>query len=362
MAQDTFACPECQATLRYSPNLKAGDQVQCPKCRTQFPVPDRAAPPADPASPPTQEYTDSPGSPRPRFSEPPGEEISPTRRPAGYGGRPSGEPDEDYPPRPLTGDYSIDINRWFSFAGKHYSALLGPAIGFLFVAGIVSMIPYAAVVGAAQVMAFQMAPHEPEAAGLVSQLLTQLALLFLMPLVFFPLWSGITAVCLAQLKGRPWTFGDFFSGFHRYGALAGVGLASQLLGLAISLPQLAILFIAVQSENLQLAVMAPVFTLIGLVVVIVCQVRLFLFAPALIFDRNLGAMDAMKANWELTRGHFWGLFGVSLLLGLINLGGVLACLIGALFAVPYTMLILNAGYLLISDPRGPADYPPQYDA
>ncbi len=69
----------------------------------------------------------------------------------------------------------------------------------------------------------------------------------------------------------------------------------------------------------------------------------------------------MKANWELTRGHFWGLFGVSLLLGLIILGGVLACLIGALFALPYTMLILNAGYLLITGARVPEDVVVRYD-
>ncbi len=96
-------------------------------------------------------------------------------------------------------------------------------------------------------------------------------------------------------------------------------------------------------------------------VLIFFQVRLFLFAPAIIFDRDLGAMDAMKANWELTRGHFWGLFGVTLLLGLIYLGGFLACLVGALFAVPYIMLILNAGYLLITGARGPDDFIARYN-
>ena len=82
------------------------------------------------------------------------------------------------------------------------------------------------------------------------------------------------------------------------------------------------------------------------------NVRLFLFAPAIVFDRrHLGAIDAIKANWQLTRGHFWGLFGVSLLLGLMNVGGAMACYVGLLFTVPYTLLILTAGYLLISRPR-----------
>ena len=360
MAADMFACPECGARLRYSPNLKPGDQVRCPKCRAQFPVPDPSTTAADPAPRPTEEYTDAPGKARPRAPQAADEDISPTRRPAGYGGRADDEPDEDYP-RPLGGAYSIDINRWFSVAGKHYTAILGPAIGFIFVAGIASIIPYAIVAGGSEFVGIQVAPDDPGVRLVVSQVLTQLALLVLASLVFFPLWSGMTAVCLAQLKGKQWAFGDFFSGFQHFGALAGVGLASQLLGLLVSLPQLAVTFIALQSQNLQLLAAAPMIALIGLVVVIFVQVRLFLFAPAIIFDRNLGAMDAMKANWELTRGHFWGLFGVSLLLGLIILGGVLACLIGTLFAVPYTVLILTSGYLLITGARGPEDVSVRYD-
>ena len=323
MAAETFACPECQASLRYSPNLKPGDEVQCPKCRTQFPVPDPATLPAGA----TEEYTDKPGASRPRFSTPPDEDISTSRRPLGYG-RGSGEADEDYPPRPLSGDYSIDINRWFAAAGQHYGAFLGPAIGFVFVAGIITMIPYMLVAGIGQFATLKMAQDDPLGAMMVNQVINQLSQLIIMPLLFFPVWSGMTAVCLAQLQGRRWAFGDFFSGFQHYGALAGVGFASQLMGLAVTLPQLALTFIALQNQEPKLLIVAPMFTLVGLVAVIFLQIRLFLFAPAIIFDRNLGAMDAMKANWELTRGHFWGLFGVSILLGLIVLGGLLACLIG----------------------------------
>ncbi len=289
MAADMFACPECGARLRYSPNLKPGDQVRCPKCRAQFPVPDPSTTAADPAPRPTEEYTDAPGKARPRAPQAADEDISPTRRPAGYGGRADDEPDEDYPARPLTGGYSIDINRWFSVAGKHYTAILGPAIGFILMAGVVSIIPYLAVFGVAEFIALQ--TSDPAAAALVSQTIMLFAELILTPLVFFPLWNGMTAVCLAQLKGRPWAFGDFFSGFQHFGALAGVGLASQLLGLLVSLPQLAVTFIALQSQNLQLLAAAPMVTLIGLVVVIFLQVRLFL-------SRRRSSSTAISARWK----------------------------------------------------------------
>jgi uncharacterized protein YbaR (Trm112 family) len=361
MAAEMFACPECQASLRYSPNLRPGDEVQCPKCRAQFPVPDPAMLPPDPATRPTEEYTDTPGSPRPRFSQPADDEISPTRRPAGYGAARNDYPDEDYDDRPFTGAYSIDINSWFVFAGKHYSAILGPAIGFIFVAAIISIIPILVVAGGAQFVGFQVAQHDPGMMFLITQVLAQLGQLFIMSVVVFPLGSGFTAVCLAQLKGRPWTFGDFFSGFQHFGALAGVGLASQLLGLVVTLPQMIITFFAMQNQDFQLLPVGVGCTLVGLLFAVYFQVRIFLFAPTIIFDRNLGAMDAMKANWELTRGHFWGLFGVGLILFLIYLGGALACGIGVLFALPYIILILNAGYLLITGARGPDEFAARYN-
>jgi hypothetical protein len=347
MSSETFACPECKSSLRYSANLKPGDEVRCPKCQAQFRVPESALSPPDAAPRSTEEYTDKPGARRPRFSEPAADEISSTRRPARYGAAREDFPEEDDPDRPFTGAYSIDINRWFGVAGKHYSAILGSTIGFFFVAGIIAGIPELIVLVGPQFLGQQVAPNEPVLQLVVSQVLMQLGMLVVVPLLVFPLTSGTSAVCLAQLKGRPWTFSDFFAGFQRFGALAGVGFAAQLLGLAISLPQTVIALLAMQSHAPQLMLLSPLVTLVGLVLFFAVQVRLFLFAPTIIFDRNLGAMDTMKRNWELTSGHFWGLFGVSLLLGLINVGGALACGIGLLFTMPYTILILNAGYLLI---------------
>ena len=97
--------------------------------------------------------------------------------------------------------------------------------------------------------------------------------------------------------------------------------------------------------------------LVGVAVLVFLQIRLLAFAPCIIFDRKEGAVGAIKANWELTRGHFWGLFGVGFLCGLIAGAGALACGIGALFTVPYAFLIWNAGYLFIAGRREPVDRP-----
>jgi hypothetical protein len=357
MASDTFSCPECSATLRYSPNLQSGAEVQCPKCRAQFPVPDPETSQAPPRSRPTEDVTDAPGPRRPRFSEANDEGVSRTRRPADYDRGADDYEDEDDVDRPPPGEYSIDINRWFTLAGNHYSSFFGPAIGFIVVAYLVTLIPSMIISGGGQLLAFQLVPNDPIQRLIITQVFTQLLMLVVSVVLLFPLWNGMTAVCLAQLKGRPWTFGDFFSGFRHWGAFAGVGLTSQILSLVFYIPGFVFMLVALQNQNMQLVMVGGAFLVFGWAVLIFLSIRLLIFAPALIFDRNLGAMGAMKASWELTRGHFWGLLGVCILLFFISLGGVFACLIGVLFAVPYVMLVLNAGYLLIAGRREPLDRP-----
>jgi hypothetical protein len=182
-------------------------------------------------------------------------------------------------------------------------------------------------------------------------------MLLITPLLLFPLWSGMSAVCLLQLKGRRWSFGDFFAGFRHWPAFVGVGFLSQVLSVVVYAPGVLIMVVGLRFHNLPMVFVGAGVLLLGVAVLIFLQVRLLAFAPCIIFDRKEGAVGAIKANWELTRGHFWGLFGVGILLFLIILGGALACGIGALFAVPYAMLIWNAGYLFIAGRREPVDRP-----
>lgn len=62
------------------------------------------------------------------------------------------------------------------------------------------------------------------------------------------------------------------------------------------------------------------------------------YADYLIVDKKLDAVDALKQSWEMTKGVKWKLFVFGILLGLINVLGILCLLVGLLITVPLTMV------------------------
>jgi hypothetical protein len=243
----------------------------------------------------------------------------------------------------LSNNYSIRIGEWFRYAQAHWSAVLGPMIGYFLLFLVMdigmSLIP---CVG-------------------------PILVIFLL----LPCAAGFTIVPLAQLKGQPWTFGDFFGGFKQYWTILGNMFLVGLLTGAWILPGYILLLGAVLNHRDEKGPGAgpplhpddPLFLaglallLVGLVPSIYLSIRCGMFALPLIIDRKCGAAEAIRGNWRLTQGHFWGLLGVGLLVGLINLAGELACGVGVLFTLPYTQLALVAGYLLIAGTRPPVAAP-----
>lgn len=82
---------------------------------------------------------------------------------------------------------------------------------------------------------------------------------------------------------------------------------------------------------------------------IIIGIRL-VFVPYLVIDKKLGAMAAIKASWEMSRGYSWKIFGMSLLSILIAIAGILVLIVGVLvsavwissaFAVLYNSISLK---------------------
>ena len=83
---------------------------------------------------------------------------------------------------------------------------------------------------------------------------------------------------------------------------------------------------------------------VGLVLLIVPGIYLairFGYFGYLIADKNLGPIDAFKESTKLTRGVKWQLFKFGFLLGLINIAGFLALIVGLVLTVP-TSIVANA--------------------
>jgi hypothetical protein len=238
---------------------------------------------------------------------------------------------------PLSNDYDIDLGEWFRHGKEHWSAFLGPCIGFLLILGVMGGV-----------------------SGAFSSCIPIFGLFVNLALNIFvvnPLSCGLQIVALAQLKGQRWSFGDFFSPFNRYGHYLVLVLLAFVIGIVCYIPTVAgvvvMVLLSPGGPNPLGIVALSAGILATLCLAIFAYTRLGTFAVPLMADREYGPIEALAGSWQLSRGHFWGLLGVNLLLGLINLGGLLLCYIGALFTVPLTTLVSAAGYLLVAGSRPP---------
>lgn len=80
---------------------------------------------------------------------------------------------------------------------------------------------------------------------------------------------------------------------------------------------------------------------VGLILLIVPGIiasYMFLYVGYLMIDRGLGPIEALKESRTITDGSKWDLFLFSLVVGFLNIVGVLALLIGLFITVPVTLM------------------------
>ncbi len=237
--------------------------------------------------------------------------------------------------------YEVDVPRWFAYGAAHWSSILGSAIGFLIIQLLVTN-----VIGLLAVI---------PVAGLLLYLIAATTVLPLLE-------AGMIVVTLAQLKGDRWSFGDFFAGFNsrwRYRLVAFTWIVTGLI-LVILTPVLVPIIVGLVRNVSELIVFGLAALCIFGPVAIYVSIRLGFFGPYLIIDRDFGPVEAIQESWDLTTGHFWGLFGVVLLLAAINLGGALLFGVGVLFTVPLTSLVRSTGYLFAGGTRPPMKQPERF--
>jgi uncharacterized membrane protein len=77
----------------------------------------------------------------------------------------------------------------------------------------------------------------------------------------------------------------------------------------------------------------------------------WMFTLPLILDKQMGFFTAMKTSWRMVHKHWWQVFGLSIVVGLVMLAGGLACCVGILVTIPISISAMMIAYETIFGPR-----------
>lgn len=85
----------------------------------------------------------------------------------------------------------------------------------------------------------------------------------------------------------------------------------------------------------------------GLVIFIIPGVYLgvrLAYAPMFVITNGANPLDAIQQSWALTSGYFWKILGLTLLLLLLNLLGIVALIVGILITSIITMFAYTVSF------------------
>ncbi|HEY9690068.1 MAG TPA: hypothetical protein V6D46_08730 [Coleofasciculaceae cyanobacterium] len=218
-------------------------------------------------------------------------------------------------------DYTVNSGQWINRGWAMFQKDAGPLIGFLVVVFLIN---------------FALA---------IIPVIGQIASSVIGPI----LNAGFLIYGFKILREQSRTFSDFFEGFSQFGDLFLFALVSGLISSLPILPGAIVMGIAgAMAENG--GEPSPVMMLIGgLLLLIGLAPSIYLgigysMGMPLIIDRRVQFWPAMEMSFKVVKKHWWGVFGFSLLLGLLNFAGALLCLVGLLVTVPVSMCAIVYAY------------------
>ncbi len=161
--------------------------------------------------------------------------------------------------------------------------------------------------------------------------------------------GALARVISARYLGDRITVGEAYTSVG-VGRFASLVLASILLGLVLALPPLVagIIIVVMAFAGLPVAVTVLLGIALGLGALIL-DVKMwahFLFIPQAIVIERRGITDAFRRSWDLVRGSYWRVFGITLLvLFMVSITqGILGAVLGLAlaFTVPRASVVLSA--------------------
>jgi uncharacterized membrane protein len=228
----------------------------------------------------------------------------------------------------LSRDYDLDIGRCVSSAWEllkgNFGMIFGGVAIYLLVQGGMSMLGQIPFIG----------------------ILLSLASL----IITGPLTAGVYLFLLRHIRHQNADIGDIFLGFRvNFGQLVlGYIVISLLTGLA-ALPGVSLMaypfyqFVHHEPVTAGLVLMLGAGFVLALVSAIYLNIS-WLFALPLIIDRQMEFWPAMGASRTLVGKHWWAVFGLVVVCGLINVVGVVACCVGIFVSLPLSIGALMYAY------------------
>jgi len=142
-------------------------------------------------------------------------------------------------------------------------------------------------------------------------------LLSSVPFIQGPLTAGFFIVCMKRTLNRTADFADLFTGFNFF-------IPALVASLVIAL------FVFV----------GTVFCIIpGLVVA-----AMYKFTYLFIVDKRMDFWPAMQASHAVVRNDYFGFTMFLIVLALVNLLGLICCIVGVLVTMPVTMAAITVAY------------------
>lgn len=129
--------------------------------------------------------------------------------------------------------------------------------------------------------------------------------------------AGIYIVAFKIAKNRTPSFSDFFLGFNNFLRIFLVNLVGSLL------------------------------TIVGIILLIIPGIYLavaYCFGLCFVIEKHFGFWSALETSRKIVTQKWLAFFGFILLLGLLNLFGLLALGIGLLITIPLTVCIIVAAF------------------
>jgi uncharacterized membrane protein len=220
------------------------------------------------------------------------------------------------PPEVVLGrDYSLDIGSCITRSWELVKRHLGPIIGITFLVMVV-------IVAINQLVGLL---SRPAITGMITEhrfSIGAIGIVFATSLLTTPVYvvltAGLLKYYLKLIRGEPSGVADAFSGFGpALGQLVLLGLVSGFLSLV----------------GYCLCILPGIYLTVS-----------WMFAVPLVIDRGMGFWEAMELSRKVVAKHWFLMFALQLLCGLLAACGVIACCIGILVSLPFGTATLMYAY------------------